>query len=104
MSLSQTTATPQLNNDKHLLELQPYNLTAAQKPIIVQTHLHLITCPPDLESNSFIPSSPNSVHHLKGIHHPYPASHLSADLKRHYTTPVHASHSQIIWLKLYKQG
>ena len=38
-----------------VVELRPYNLTAAQKSIIVQTHLHLITYPPDLESNSFIP-------------------------------------------------
>ena len=44
-----------------LLELEPFKLTAAQKPIIVQTHLHLIMCPPDLESNSFFPSSPDSV-------------------------------------------
>ena len=75
------------------VELEPYNLIAMHKPIIVQTHLHLIMCPPDLESNQrrrvtvfgvtlSFPSSSDSVL-LKGIHHPYPASHLSADFKRH---------------------
>ena len=77
-----------------LLELEAYNLAATQKSIIVQTHLLLITCPPDLESNQrrrvtvfcvtlSFPSSPDSVLLLKGIHHPYRLSHLSADLKRH---------------------
>ena len=78
----------------HAVELEADNLSATQKPIIVQTHVHLITCPSDLESNQTrrvtvfcvtlsFPSSPDSVLLLKGIHHPYRLSHLSADLKRH---------------------
>ena len=39
----------------HTLELEPHNLTEAQKLIIIQTHLRLITCLSYLESNSFIP-------------------------------------------------
>ena len=77
-----------------MLELEPYNVTATKKPIIVLTYLHLITCPPDLESNQkrrvtvfcvtlSFPSSPDSVLLLKGIHHSYRLSHLSADLERH---------------------
>ena len=40
---------------KQWVELEPHNLTAAQKPITAHTHLHLITCLPDLESNLIIP-------------------------------------------------
>ena len=41
------------------LELEPYNLTAAQKPIIIQTHLHLITCPQTSSLTLSLPSSPD---------------------------------------------
>ena len=47
-------------------------------------------------------SSPDSVHHLKGIPHPYHASYLSAVLTRHYVKPAHASRGQIICLMLYQ--
>ena len=40
---------------------EPYKLTAAQKPLILQTPLHLITCPTDLESLSFTPHTPVSI-------------------------------------------
>ena len=40
------------------LELEAFKLSAAQKPILVQTHLQLVKRSPDLEPPSFVPSSP----------------------------------------------
>ena len=44
---------------------------------------------------------PGSVHNLKGIYHPLPVSDSSADLKCRYTTPVHSSCGQFIWIDFY---
>ena len=89
-----------------VVELEAFELSAAQKPILVQTHLHLVMCSPQILSLSLSsPPLPDLVIHLKGIHHqvichvrshacictpstmvlPYPASHQSADFKRHYS-------------------
>ena len=94
----------QSHNRGRKVELEEFKLSAAQKPILVQTHLHLAMCSPQTLSLSLpSPPLPDVVLHLKGIHlhmlfhvisHacicspptmvlPYPASRLSADLKRH---------------------
>ena len=86
------------------VELETFKLPAAQKPILVHTHIHLVMCSPQTLSLSLSsPPLPDVVLHPKGIHHhmfchvvshacicsptttvlPYPATRLSADLKRH---------------------
>ena len=46
-----------------VLELEAFKLSAALKPILVHTHLHLVMCTSDLESLSFVHSSPRRCCH-----------------------------------------
>ena len=83
--------------ERSLVELEPNKLTAAQQPIIVQTHLHLITCPPDLETKLFlypphptvhiisrgftIPTPPPTCQMILNATKPRPFTHLAVKLQ-----------------------
>ena len=77
-----------------MLELEPYNLTAAQKPIIVQTHLHLtLSLPPhptvSIISMGFtIPTLPPTCQVTLNVTKPRLFLHLAVNLYGSSSTTI----------------